>query len=133
MHDDGHDDHRTMMAVIDETIPEVVADGNQIFRIPVSITSVDEPNANLLNDRLNRTTRRMEQRMEHQQQTDQRQEISLGITLVSISVLFIICQSLKVIPDLYEIWICKPDEKIGLDCPTTPMINELIRYAQIKI
>ena len=37
----------------------------------------------------------------------QRREANLGIVLVSISVLFIICQSVKIIPDVYEIIYCK--------------------------
>ena len=36
----------------------------------------------------------------------QRQEHKLGILLVSISVLFICCQSFKIIPDIYEIMFC---------------------------
>ena len=37
----------------------------------------------------------------------QRQEHKLGYLLVCISVLFISCQSFKIIPDIYEIMFCR--------------------------
>ena len=37
----------------------------------------------------------------------QRREANLGIVLVSISVMFILCQSVKVIPDCYEVLFCR--------------------------
>ena len=37
----------------------------------------------------------------------QRREANLGIVLVSISVLFILCQSVKIVPDLYEVIYCR--------------------------
>ena len=37
----------------------------------------------------------------------QRREANLGYVLVSISVLFIICQSFKIIPDIYEVITCR--------------------------
>ena len=33
----------------------------------------------------------------------QRREANLGVVLISISVLFIVCQSVKIIPDVYEV------------------------------
>ena len=41
----------------------------------------------------------------------QRQEHKLGILLVAISILFILCQSFKMIPDLYEIMYCESIDK----------------------
>ena len=55
------------------------------------------------------------------------QEISLGMTLVSISMLFILCQSVKIIPDVYEL-ICEKDQHSNMDCPSTPFIDTIIRY-----
>jgi hypothetical protein len=37
----------------------------------------------------------------------QKREANLGIVLVSISVLFIVCQSVKIIPDVYEVFTCR--------------------------
>ena len=37
----------------------------------------------------------------------QQEEHSLGIILIIMSILFIICQSLKIVPDMYEIIVCK--------------------------
>ncbi len=33
----------------------------------------------------------------------QKREANLGVVLISISVLFIVCQSVKIIPDVYEV------------------------------
>ena len=56
------------------------------------------------------------------------QEVSLGITLVSISVLFIACQSVKIIPDLYEMTTCRATATgSSLQCPSTQVIETMIR------
>ena len=36
---------------------------------------------------------------------DSRQERSLGVTIISISALFVICQSVKMVPTIYEIFL----------------------------
>ena len=41
----------------------------------------------------------------------QRQEHRLGILLVSISILYITCQSFKIIPDVYELIFCRNGEE----------------------
>ena len=56
---------------------------------------------------------------------NQQQEISLGLTLVAISVLFILCQSVKILPDLHELG-CEVDEKTK-HCHTSDTMNTLIR------
>ena len=65
---------------------------------------------------------------------DSRQERSLGVTIASISVLFVICQSVKLVPTVYEIFICNPNFEnmhFGQDpqkiCQTTDIINKFIR------
>ena len=40
----------------------------------------------------------------------QQEEHSLGIILILMSILFIICQSLKIVPDMYEIIVCRSAE-----------------------
>ena len=75
---------------------------------------------------LNLTPNLIQQQQQQQRQIEQ--EISLGLTLVGISLLFIICQSVKIIPDLYEM-TCKKeeDERSNLQCQSTPFIETLIR------
>ncbi len=36
----------------------------------------------------------------------QKQEHKLGIMLIAVSVMFIVCQSFKMVPDFYEIFFC---------------------------
>ena len=38
-------------------------------------------------------------------------EINLASVLVFISILFIICQSVKIIPDLYEVFFCERNDE----------------------
>ena len=45
----------------------------------------------------------------------QRQEHKLGYLLVCISVLFISCQSFKIIPDIYEIMFCRYEYNSNLE------------------
>jgi len=65
---------------------------------------------------------------------DSRQERSLGITIVSISVLFVICQSVKMVPTFYEIFLCNPEvqqmyynEGEQEVCKSTKLIETFIR------
>ena len=44
---------------------------------------------------------------ESEMTSKQRREANLGIVLVSISVMFILCQSVKIIPDVYEVLFCR--------------------------
>ena len=74
----------------------------------------------------------------NQSVTDARQERSLGITIISISILFVICQSVKIVPTFYEIFFCNPKlqnvesgEKPTRICETTEVIDKFIRYEGI--
>ena len=49
----------------------------------------------------------------------QKREANLGIVLVSISVLFIVCQSVKIIPDVYEVFTCRISSSAPEPAPTT--------------
>ena len=44
---------------------------------------------------------------------------NLTVVLVAMSVLFVVCQSLKIIPDLYEIFACQKENSQGLQCQPT--------------
>ena len=41
--------------------------------------------------------------MHHRMVSQQKHELSLGLTLVAISVLFIVCQSVKLVPDFLKL------------------------------
>jgi len=60
----------------------------------------------------------------------QRQEHRLGILLVGISVLFISCQSFKIIPDVYEVIYC---EEPSSGCDTTPFISTCISLSHLLV
>ena len=71
---------------------------------------------------------------------DCRQERSLGITIISISVLFVICQSVKMVPTIYEIFLCnrKPQKLHSGEshpnvCETTDVIERFIRLVIFQI
>ena len=61
----------------------------------------------------------------------QRQEHKLGILLVSISILFISCQSFKIIPDLYEVMYCP--ERGTENCQVTDFINHCITLSHLLV
>ena len=56
-------------------------------------------------------------------------EVDLGITLVCISLMFIFCQSIKVVPDIYEIIYCdhfelaQKDNEMERMCTSTTIID----------
>jgi hypothetical protein len=63
----------------------------------------------------------------------QQQELSLGLTLVTISVLFIVCQSVKIVPDLYELFCStnghtRQSQSGKITCHSTKIIDTLIRF-----
>ena len=60
----------------------------------------------------------------------QRQEHKLGVLLVGISILFICCQSFKIIPDVYEILFC-PDSD-GM-CVATPFIEFCVNLSHLLV
>ena len=64
---------------------------------------------------------------------DQRQEHKLGTLLVSISVLFICCQSFKMIPDIYELIFCPPVEGKEQECETTPFISTCVSLSHLLV
>ena len=87
------------------------------------------------NASLNGGPRMIDSDLHNQALTDSRQERSLGITIISISALFIICQSVKMVPTIYEIFLCnrKPQklhsgESHPTFCETTDVIDRFIRY-----
>ena len=64
---------------------------------------------------------------------EQRQEHKLGTLLVSISVLFICCQSFKMIPDIYELIFCPPVEGEAHECETTPFISTCVSLSHLLV
>jgi hypothetical protein len=60
----------------------------------------------------------------------QRQEHKLGIMLIAVSVMFIVCQSFKMIPDLYEILFCSDK---SVPCTTTPFIKTCLNLSHLLV
>ena len=54
----------------------------------------------------------------------QRREANLGVVLISISILFIACQSVKIIPDVYEV---RPLRRSHIALPILSRIGKAIR------
>jgi len=65
----------------------------------------------------------------------QQDEHNLGWILVGMSALFITCQSLKIIPDLYEVIICNEQRTNGKVCTTSsqPVINMITRLSHLLV
>lgn len=59
----------------------------------------------------------------------QAEEHHLGIILVGLSSLFIVCQSFKIIPDVYEIYWCSP----GGNCPMEGISNSVMRLSHLLV
>ncbi len=60
----------------------------------------------------------------------QRQEHKLGVMLVAVSVMFIVCQSFKMIPDLYEILFCSDKSE---PCITTPFVKTCLNLSHLLV
>ena len=52
---------------------------------------------------------------------------------MSISVLFICCQSFKMIPDIYELIFCPPVEGKDHNCETTPFISTCVSMSHLLV
>ncbi|TRY79088.1 hypothetical protein TCAL_12622 [Tigriopus californicus] len=58
-----------------------------------------------------------------------RKEKALGATLIGVSVLFLTCQSVKLIPDIYEGFFC--EKGASNYCRNTPVINTIISLSNL--
>lgn len=67
----------------------------------------------------------------------QKREANLGVVLISISILFIICQSVKIIPDLYEVAWCSNRHNIlhnkGCPASTKQVLNNLADFSHLLL
>ena len=68
----------------------------------------------------------------------QQEEHSLGIILILMSILFVICQSLKIVPDMYEIIVCKPaaaqeQQSSSEQCEFPPIISQLTEISHLLV
>ena len=67
----------------------------------------------------------------------QQEEHSLGIILILMSILFVICQSLKIVPDMYEIIVCKHSNRESEDepkfCDFPDVINKLTQLSHLLV
>lgn len=60
----------------------------------------------------------------------QRQEHKLGIMLIAVSVMFIVCQSFKMIPDLYEVLFCSDK---SIPCITTSFVKTCLNLSHLLV
>merc|ERR1712141_761528 len=64
----------------------------------------------------------------------QMEEHNLGIILIAMSSLFIICQSFKIIPDMYEMIQCNRLGTLGQSCEMKgPVINAILRLSHLLV
>lgn len=63
----------------------------------------------------------------------QKREANLGVVLISISILFIVCQSVKIVPDVYEVAWCRLGSSNVTQCPTTKLIDILIELSHLLL
>ena len=49
----------------------------------------------------------------------QRKELNMALVLICIVVLFILCQSVKIVPDVYEALVCRRQQ-----------VSKVVRYSQ---
>ena len=65
----------------------------------------------------------------------QQEEHSLGIILILMSILFVICQSLKIVPDMYEIIVCNSaeHENTSQACEFPDVIQKLTELSHLLV
>ena len=64
---------------------------------------------------------------------DQGKEQRLGKLLFGISVLFIFCQSFKMVPDIYELIFCPPSKDNNGQCETTPFVSMCVSLSHLLV
>ena len=62
----------------------------------------------------------------------QQEEHSLGIILILMSILFIVCQSLKIVPDIYEIIVCRTAEKYNNDLHSCEFPGAIVKLTNVS-
>ncbi|TRY73600.1 hypothetical protein TCAL_08729 [Tigriopus californicus] len=82
--------------------------------------------------RLRKTPTMMSESSSQQPFRRQKEEHNLGIILISMSTLFIICQSLKIIPDLYELIWCNQDPDTE-ECHFNTLTSGIIRISHLLV
>ena len=61
-------------------------------------------------------------------------EKSLSRILITMSGLFVFCQSIKIIPDMYELFECKSKNLLGHFCEMDgPIINGIVRTSHLLV
>ncbi|XP_059095091.1 uncharacterized protein LOC131889889 [Tigriopus californicus] len=68
----------------------------------------------------------------HHANLTKKHEVSLAITLVGISLLFIICQSVKIITDVYELFCEKIQSGDVVMCKSTRFIDVAVSFANLS-
>ncbi|XP_059087608.1 FMRFamide receptor-like [Tigriopus californicus] len=65
--------------------------------------------------------------------TRQTQEKNLAAVLIGISLLFIFCQSAKIIPDLYEVIYCRWPSDEPKDCEITTFVTTMVSVSHLLL
>lgn len=65
--------------------------------------------------------------------TRQTQEKNLAAVLIGISLLFIFCQSAKIIPDLYEVIYCRWPSDEPKDCEITAFVTTMVSVSHLLL
>ena len=62
-------------------------------------------------------------------------ELQLAQTLAMVEVVFIVCQSFKIVPDLYEVLICPRNEdgEANEECMSSPVIEAIIDLSHLML
>ena len=61
-------------------------------------------------------------------------EKSLSLILITMSGLFVFCQSIKIIPDMYELFECRANKLFGHFCDMGgPIINGIVRTSHLLV
>ena len=68
------------------------------------------------------------------QQQNVGDEKSLSLILITMSCLFVFCQSIKIIPDMYELFECRANNLFGHFCNMGgPVINGIVRTSHLLV
>ena len=66
----------------------------------------------------------------------QKREANLGVVLIAISVIFIVCQSFKIVPDVYEVAYCRIGSSRMIkdnSCETTDFVDNVIDLSHLLL
>ena len=66
-------------------------------------------------------------------QKQAKDEKNLTSVLIIMSVLFVACQSIKIIPDIYELFVCQAQDLQGKPCKPGPIVDGIVRISHLMV